>query len=405
MPRYSYNAIDHEKKTVKGTVTAESPYAARKHLRAKGLHPISIKESSRQSQGHSIFSFLKKTSKSQVADFTKQLADMLNAGIKLTEALSVLPQQITDTRLKSTIIDLRDRVVTGESFADTLSDHDEFFNVIYVSMVRVGESTGNLSLSLKNISQFMEKRRKLESKMVTAMIYPAFLVVACLGAILFLTTFVIPKIAEQIIQTGEELPFSTRVVINISETLRSWWALVIVAAIVIIVWLMKRFFKTNKGAFIRDKLLLALPLFGPLMKQKIVSRFTSTLATLLGAGLSMAESLHIVAEVTGNSIMNRAVKQARDRILSGADIATPLRDSGVISPAIAHMVAVGEKTGDLDQMLQRISENLESSSDVVIERLSAIIEPLIIVVMAMIVGFIVYATVLPLLKFSAGTHL
>ena len=152
----------------------------------------------------------------------------------------------------------------------------------------------------------------------------------------------------------------------------------------------------------RDKFLLSLPMFGPLIRQRVVSRFASTLSTLLGSGLSMAESLRVVSEVTGNTIMRRAVQQARERILAGADIATPLRDSGVIDPAIAHMVSVGEKSGELEKMLKSISENLESSTDVVIERLSAAISPLIIIFMAAIIGVIAYATILPILEVSAG---
>ena len=152
----------------------------------------------------------------------------------------------------------------------------------------------------------------------------------------------------------------------------------------------------------RDKFLLSLPMFGPLIRQRVVSRFASTLSTLLGSGLSMAESLRVVSEVTGNTIMRRAVQQARERILAGADIATPLRDSGVIDPAIAHMVSVGEKSGELEKMLKSVSENLESSTDVVIERLSAAISPLIIIFMAAIIGVIAYATILPILEVSAG---
>jgi len=164
----------------------------------------------------------------------------------------------------------------------------------------------------------------------------------------------------------------------------------------------RRFFKTEHGAYLRDKVLLSLPIFGPLIKQRVVARFASTLSTLLGSGLSMAESLRVVAEVTGNMLMKKAVQRARERILAGADIATPLRDSGVIDPAIAHMVAVGEKSGELETMLKNISDNLESRTDVVIERLSAAVEPLIIVVMAAIIGVIAYATILPILEVSSG---
>lgn len=152
----------------------------------------------------------------------------------------------------------------------------------------------------------------------------------------------------------------------------------------------------------RDKLLLSLPIFGPLIKQRVVARFASTLSTLIGSGLAIAESLKIVCEVTGNTIMKRAIQRSRERILAGADIATPLRDSGVIDPAIAHMIAVGEKSGELETMLKSISDNLENSTDIVIERLSAAVEPVIIIVMAAIIGVIAYATILPILEVSSG---
>ncbi len=402
MPRYSYIAVDHRHKSAKGTVTAESPYAARKHLRSKGLHPTDIREMKTAREGGGLSRVFGKSRKNQVADFTKQLATMLRAGIKLTEALGVLVGQISDPRLRNIVNDIRDRVVTGESFADTLTEYDNYFDLVYISMVRVGEVTGTLEGSLLTIANFMEKRQRIESKMITAMIYPAILICFCIGAVIFLTIKVIPVIATQIEKTGQQLPGITQLLVNISYVLTSWWLFVVIASIALIVWALRLFLRTQRGAYLRDRLMLALPIFGPLIRQRIVARFSSTLSTLLSSGLSMAESLKVVAQVTGNTIMNTAVRQARDRILSGADIATPLRDSGVIDPAIAHMVAVGEKSGELEHMLKTISENLESSSDIVIERLSAAIEPVIIVFMAFIVGVIAYATLLPILRFSAG---
>jgi type II secretory pathway component PulF len=402
MPRFSYTAIDHNKKRVTGIVTAESPFAARRHLRTKGLHPTAIKEVASRQHAKSLMSVFAKSSRGQVAEFTKQLSTMINAGIKLTDALSVLTQQISDVRLRSTITDVRDRLVTGESFADALDDHEHYFDVIYVSMVRVGEVTGTLGNSLTAIASFMEKRQRVESKMVTAMIYPAILILGCIFVVLFMTIKIIPIIAEQILRTGDELPFLTRALLGFSGLLTSWWVFVIIAGIIAFVWGVKSLLRTERGAYIFDKTILALPLYGPLIKQRIISRFASTLSTLLGAGLSMADSLKVVAEVTGNTIMNKAVRKARERILAGADIATPLRDSGVIDPALAHMVAVGEKSGELETMLKTISDNLEASSDLVIERLSAAVEPLIIVAMAVIIGIIAYATLMPLIKFSAG---
>ena len=403
MPRYHYTAIAASGKKVKGSISAESPYAARKQLRVRSIHPSSIAEVGSRTEGRAaLFSIFAKRGKTQIIDFTKQMATLLNSGIKLTEALSVLTMQSSDMRFRNALIDIRDRVVTGESFTDALKDYSDYFDVIYVSMVRVGEVTGTLGLSLATIAGFMEKRQRVESKVITAMIYPIVLIFFCLAAILILTTKVIPNIGKEIERAGQELPWITRRLMDVGYVLTSLWLVVVIVAVVGGVWAFKRFLRTERGAYLRDKFLLSLPLFGPLIKQRVVARFASTLSTLLGSGLAMAESLRVVSEVTGNSLMKRAIQQSRERILAGADIATPLRDSGVIDPAIAHMVAVGEKSGELEKMLKSISDNLEASTDIVIERLSATVEPLIIIIMATIIGIIAYATILPILEVSAG---
>ncbi len=402
MPRYHYTAIAADGKKVKGSIAAESPYAARKQLRGRSIHPTAVTEVGAAAESRAtLFSVFARTGKTQIIDFTKQLATLLDSGIKLTEALSVLSLQTSDTRFRNAIIDIRDRVVTGESFTDALKDYGVFFDVIYVSMVRVGEVTGTLGKSLSTIANFMEKRQRVESKVMTAMIYPVILTLFCIVAILILTIKVIPSIGKQIKDAGQELPWITKQLMNVGHVLTSWWLLLVIAAVVGMVWGLKRFFETERGAYLRDKFILSLPLFGPLIKQRVVSRFASTLSTLLSSGLAMAESLKVVAEVTGNSLMKKAIQQSRERILTGTDIATPLRDSGVIDPALAHMVAVGEKSGELEMMLRNISENLESSTDIVIERLSAAVEPLIILFMAAVIGVIAYATILPILEVSS----
>jgi len=402
MPRYHYTAIAADGKKIKGAIAAESSYVARKQLRARSIHATSVSEVGSSSERKAAFvSFFSRGGRTQLIDFTQQMATLLNSGIKLTEALSVLTMQVSDARFKTAMSDIRDRVVTGESFAEALGDYGDYFDVIYVSMIRVGEVTGTLAGSFSIIAGFMQKRQRVESKVKTAMIYPIILILFCTAAIIILTTAVIPKIGEQIKSTGHDLPWITKQVMNVGYVLTSGWVVAVIALLVLSVWGMRRFFRTERGAYLRDKALLSLPIFGPLIRQRVVARFASTLSTLLGSGLSMAESLRVVAEVTGNVLMKRAVQQARERILAGADIATPLRDSGVIDPAIAHMVAVGEKSGELETMLKNISETLESSTDIVIERLSAAVEPLIIVIMAAIIGVIAYATILPILDVSS----
>jgi general secretion pathway protein F len=401
MPRYTYIAIAADGKKAKGTIVAESPYAARKQLRIRSIHPTSINELGAAEEGKSaIASVFTRTGKKQIIDFTKQMATLLNSGIKLTESLTVLTMQAPDTRFKNALTDIRDRVITGESLTDAMKDYDDYFDIIYVSMVRVGEVTGSLGTVFSTIGNFMGKRQKVESKIITAMVYPAILMFFAVVVILILTTFVIPKIGAQLVAAKQELPWITKQLMNVSYIMTSWWVLLVIAAIIGMVWGLRRFFKTKRGALMRDKFLLSLPLFGPLIKQRVVSRFASTLSTLLGSGLSMAESFRVVGEVTGNTLMKRAIEQARERILAGADVATPLRDSGVIDPSIAHMVTVGEKSGELENMLKNISDSLEESTDIVIERLSAAVEPVVIVFIAVIVGIIALAIMLPILKIS-----
>lgn len=400
MPRFEYIAINASRKTEKGTVTAESAFSARKHLRSRGLHPTDVKQVRMETAKKSLGDFLRRGNRKGVANFTKELSTMLNAGIKLTDALSVLTQQIADPQLRAAITEVRDKVVTGESIADSLAEYDQYFDLIYISMVRVGEVTGTLGETLATIAAYMEKRQRLEAKMTTVMIYPIFLSFVCLAVVIVLMIWVIPKITEQLLKTGQTLPWLTTMLMKISGVLTSWWVLAIIGTIIVIGVVYRRLVRTDKGAMIRDRVVLNLPGFGPLVRERILQRFTSTLATLMGSGLSMAESLRVVSQVTGNRIMADAVKKARERILSGSDIATPLRDSGVIDPSIAHMITVGEKSGELEQMLKMISDNLEASSDLVIERLSAIVEPVIIITMAFIVGIILFATFMPLFQYS-----
>ena len=403
MPRFQYTAIAPTGKKDKGTVSAESPYAARKQLRVRGIHPIDIREITSADKSKSKLAMLfSKRNKNQLIDFTQQMSTLLNSGIKLTEALSVLTMQASDQKLKFAISDIRDRVVSGESFNEALKDHSDYFDIIYVSMIHVGEVTGTLPSSFSTIAKFMEKRQRVESKIITVMIYPALLMSFCIAAVIFLTIVVVPQIGNQLKETGQELPWLTQQFMNVGNILTSMWVFVVIGVIIGFAWGLRMFVKTQRGAYLKDKILLSLPVFGPLLKQRVIARFASTLSTLLSSGLSMAESLRVVAEVTGNSIMKTAVQKSRERILAGADIATPLRDSGVIDPAIAHMVTVGEKSGELETMLKNISENLEAKTDIVIERLSAAIEPLIIIFMGIVVGTIAYAIILPIIRMSSA---
>ena len=249
MPRFQYTAIAAGGKKVKGSITAENAYAARKQLRVRNIHPSEINEISSAQEGkRKLFSGFRRAKRNQIVDFTKQAATLLNSGIKLTESLSVLTQQTSDPRFKTALTEIRDRVVTGESFTDALKEYDDYFDVIYIAMVRVGEVTGTLGESLKTIAAFMEKRQRVEGKVLTAMIYPIVLVCFCILAILILTTKVIPKIGEQIQKTGQELPWVTQQLMNFSGLLMSWWLVVIIGGLVGLFLGIRRLCRTERGA-------------------------------------------------------------------------------------------------------------------------------------------------------------
>jgi type II secretory pathway component PulF len=266
-------------------------------------------------------------------------------------------------------------------------------------MIRVGEATGNLGRSLSLLADYMSKKQRLEAKIKAALTYPIILVVVCIIVTTVLMTFVVPRITKIITSTGRQLPMTTKILMGTSDfMINNWWLILLTLAI--IWWAFKRVLATTNGRMAFDRFILKIPITGELVRQSIVARFSSTLAALIRSGLPMADSLQIVSQVTGNAVMADAVRQARERIIAGADVATPLRASKVVGPAVAHMIAVGEKTGELEDMLLSISDSIEESTDASVQRISSIIEPVIIVIMAGIVGFIVMAVMLPIFQVS-----
>ncbi len=401
MPTFEYIALDRNGKKSKGSIAAESPAAARRLLRnrklmASKVRPISDSARSGSTMFESLFTGGRRE---QVLEFTRQLGTMVNADVKLTEALSILIAQAHHPRFIQIIQNIRDEVLAGESLADILKEYPGWFDSIYISMIRVGEATGNLGRSLSLLADYMGKRQRLEAKLKSALTYPMVLVFFCVVVVVFLMTVVIPRIAKIIEGTGQELPGITKFMIDFSHLLLNYWWLAILL-IVFVGWLFSRILSTQKGRLMFDSFLLKIPVTGELLRQSIVARFTSTLAALIRSGLPMADSLQAVSATTGNAVMFQAIQQARDRIIAGADVATPLRESNVVGPAIAHMIAVGEKSGELESMLITVSESIEESSDLTIQKITATIEPIIIVFMAVIVGLIIYSVMLPILQVS-----
>ena len=401
MPTFEYIALDTGGKQKRGSIAAESSPAARRLLRTRQLHatklrPISEAARTGRLEWRQIF---KGRRRRIVLDFTRQLGTMIDAEIKLTEALGVLISQAQDNKLSQVIQNIRDQVMSGESLADGLKQYPEWFDPIYVSMVRVGEVTGNLARSLKLLGDYMGKRIRLEAKVKSALTYPAFLVVICIIVIIILMTFVVPRITRIITESGKTVPAITSFLMGTSDLLLNWWWLILIG-LGGGIYLVRRSLAGKKGRIFLDRTFLKIPVIGEIIRQNIVARFTSTLAALMRSGMPMADALQVVSNVTGNAVMTQAITSSRERIIAGADIATPLRNSKVVDPATAHMIAVGERSGELESMLVTISETLEENTDITVQRISSVIEPCVIVIMAVIVAFIVFGTMWPILQLS-----
>jgi len=402
MPTFEYIALNPSGKQTRGNIVAESPVAARHLLRSRKLHTTKLRSISELAhRGNSKFFqvFTQGKRNRKILEFTRQLATMIQANIQLTEALSVLTMQIPDPKFNQVIQTVKDRVLAGESLADCLIDYPNWFDPIYVAMIRVGEVTGNLARSLKLLADYKSKRIRFEAKIKAALTYPAILVVVAVIVTVVLMTWVVPKLTGIILSSGRDLPTITLMLMWFSDTLiHYWWLILIFLAGTW--WIFQRILATDKGRFFFDRLILKVPVIGELIRQSVVARFTSTLAALIRSGLPMADSLKIVANVTGNKVMGRAVHLARERIMAGSDIATPLRNSKLIDASVAHMISVGERTGEMEEMLLTISEGIEESTDIRIQRISSVIEPAVIVLMAVVIGFILLATLLPILQVS-----
>jgi len=399
MPTFEYQALDSMGKKSRGSIAAESASVARRLLRHRNIHATRLRPIGEavHARGYKFGGFFRARRRREVLEFTRQLGTMVEADIKLTEALGVLSVQAQNNKLGQIIQNIRDQVVAGETMVDGLKQYPEWFDPIYVAMVRVGEVTGNLGRTLKLLADYLAKRLRLETKIKSALTYPAFLVVVCVIVIIILMTFVVPKITNIITASGRTIPASTKLLMGVSAMFVNWWwAMLLVLALL---WfLLRRGVATPRGKLIFDRLILQLPVLGKILRQNVVARFTSTLATLIRSGLPVADGLQTVAEVTGNALVTEAIRRCRERIIAGADISTPLRESKVVDPAVAHMIAVGERTGELETMLQTIADSMEENADISIQRISSVIEPCVIVVMAVIVGFIMFATLMPILE-------
>lgn len=332
-----------------------------------------------------------------IAAATRQMGTLLGAGIPLTETLKALIEQTEDRRAERMFREIRERVTQGTSLADALAEHPAWFNELYVNMVRAGQATGNLDIVFNRLADYLQKQRALRRKVVSSLTYPAMMIVIGMIVVSILMTVVVPKITSMLIDSGQTLPGPTRVLVAISTGFKNYWwlGLLTIAAISFCV---ERIYKTDGGRLFIDKNLLRVPVIGDLLRKQAVARFTHTFSTLLQSGVPAVASLEITRNVVGNRVIADATATIRARILEGTDISTPLKASGAFPPVVGYMVNVGEQSGELEKMLDRIAAAYDEEIDVATERMTSVLEPIMIVFLAVVVGYIVVSIVLPILK-------
>ena len=406
MPVYHYKGYRNDGGAATGIIDAESPKVARVKLRKVGVFPTDMVEQGsatassttgipgRSSAGIGRSPAL---STNDVAMMTRQLATLLVAGLPLVEALGVMVDQAEKKSVKSLMADIREELRGGASYSAVLERYPREFSQIYVHMVRAGEASGALDQILFRLAEFLEKQLALKHKVTNAVLYPALMLIVGVSVLFFLMTFVVPKITAVFTSMKQALPWPTVVLMSISHFLANYWA-VILGGVVLIVWAVRRAMKTEAGQLTADRWLLKVPLIGQVARMVAISRLTSTLATMLASGVQLLDAMDVAKRVMNNRVLEYAVEGARQNIREGETIAEPLKRSGEFPALVTHMIAVGERSGEMEEMLRRIGHIYDGEVDRVITRFTSLLEPIMILVMGVLVFFIVVAILLPIFE-------
>jgi general secretion pathway protein F len=409
MPVYAYKGMTTAGRSTRGFVDADNARAARAKLRRDGVYTTELTEGGGNAQPTTIearsklaFSLpsLRRISGMDLALATRQLSTLVGAGIPLVESLGALSQQVENARLKSVLARVRDRVNEGASLADALAQSGPF-SELYVSMVRAGEAGGALEQVLGRLAEYLESQVRLRNKVGSILIYPAVMFGFALLVIAALVTVVLPQITQLLASLNQELPFYTRAIIAVSNFARNWWwAILLLIGTVSLA--LRALLQTTRGRETWDRWRLRLPIFGRVVRMLAISRFTRTLSTLLAGGIPIVKSLEISKHVTNNVVISQAVEDAIVSITGGASLAKPLRASGQFPPLVTHMVEVGEQSGELEAMLGKVAETYDEQVETAMTRLTALLEPLLILLMVGMVLVIIFATLVPLLQVTSS---
>lgn len=398
MPTFTWKGRTASGATASGELAAGSQTDVVAALRQKKIIPTSIKVKE-DKKGLTLFG--SRVSRHALSVFTRQFSTMLNAGLPLLSCLEILGKQTESAGLRRVLAEVRGDVEGGLSLADALRRQPKVFDNLYVNMVESGETGGALDVILLRLATYLEKMEVLMRKIKGAMIYPVIITIVAAGAISVMLLFVIPIFAQMFEGVGAELPAMTRLVMGMSALLQVW-AIPGLIIIIALFTVLRRWHKTESGARAMDPLLLKMPVFGDLMKKQSIARFSRTLSTLLSSGVPIIDALEITARSSGNWVVEDAILKARTSIKGGENIADPLSKTTVFPPMVTQMIAIGEASGGLDEMLSKVADFYDAEVDQAVENLTSALEPLIMVVLGGIVGFLVISMYLPIFQL-AGT--
>jgi type IV pilus assembly protein PilC len=387
MPTFEYTARTPKGEETTGTIDAASRDEVVSQLRKNRMVLVRLREARRTKRA--------RVPTRDIVIFTRQFATMINAGLPLVQALDILAKQTENKALADVTKQVVYDVESGNTLADALGKHPGAFSQLYVNMVAAGEAGGILDTILLRLATFLEKNDAIVRKVKGAMIYPAVIFAVAAIAVLVLLVFVIPTFQTMFASVNMELPLPTRIVIGASQLLQSFWWLMGLSGVGL-VFLIRWYYGTEGGKLVIDRILINSPVFGDLLRKSAVSRFTRTLGTLISSGVSILEGLEITARTAGNRVIHDAVMQSRGSIAGGETIAAPLEKSGVFPPMVTSMIAVGEATGGLDEMLTKIADFYDDEVDAAVSALLSLMEPIMIVVLGVIVGGMIVAMYLPI---------
>lgn len=393
MPNFKYKVINKSGEKLEGVYAAGSKEEVMEMIRTNNYYPIKIEE---VVEGTKIDSDLfTKVKTKDIAVFCRQFYTMLNAGATINTCLNVLGEQIINKKLRNSVITVEENVRKGLTFSEAMKKEKNVFPDLLVNMVQSGEVSGNLDTIMRRMSEHYEKETKLNNKVKAAMVYPIVLGVMSVTIVIGLLIFVMPMFVEMFKESGGQLPLPTKILLAVSNSLKENWYLIIIG-LIILIFVLKKYFKTENGQLISNRLKLTLPIFRNINEKIIISRFTRTLSTVLASGITLIQGLQVVAKVVGNKIVENKILDVREQMMKGGGISEPLKRVGFFPPMLCAMVKIGEESGSLDEILNKTADFYDDELDTAIQQFTSILEPIMIVIMGVVIGFMIISIMLPM---------